>query len=196
MDGDEKMKRIKAIGIGLVIAMIFSLAIATTASANTPYNVIGYVKVNGIYTNGVTVTLYNNRTGETLTPTNQSTLTTYAGASHNGFFQGNLGNLDAQWQANDLIRVNATYSGSTGRTTFNVTETGNLYSYANISFSHIEGGGGSGIGGSGDTGDTGGGWSIDLTGDASFLIILIIILAVVVLAALMHESEKNNRRRR
>jgi hypothetical protein len=98
-----------------ILCLLSLLSVQTAVQSNIPFTVYGYVSnYKGEYTNGITVAVKNDNTGNILETT------TVDGESHSGFYQVNLGNMNGKWVRGDKIII--TVNG--GVAEFNVPETG------------------------------------------------------------------------
>jgi hypothetical protein len=120
-------------GLIAIAGFLIALLMVPMASAITdPYIISGTVYYNGYPTSGITVTITDTRTSDTLT----------AITDGSGQYIENLINMPSSWQNGDSITVTATYLGQSGSGSATVTS-GNSGSSVDI---RITGGGGGGGG--------------------------------------------------
>jgi hypothetical protein len=128
------MEKKGAFIVVMVLASVFCFI--PMASAGTPFTVYGYVtNYEGAYTNGVSVTVVDTTTSQSLKTTSVD------GDTHSGFYQTNLGNLGSQWSRGDSIYVYVSYwVGNVhyyGVENFTIPVAGYIYSL-NISTNKME----------------------------------------------------------
>ena len=117
------MKTLLKISIISCILLCLLVSLAPSSMANNSYVVHGQVTDNsGGHPNGITITVKDTETDETLT------VNTYQDAlNKNGTFQVDLGNLVTAWQRNDTITISGSYHGYTNSTSFEIPYTGTIY---------------------------------------------------------------------